>query len=177
LPVKLIVSMFGGQASLLAQAEAALVARYGPIDYASPLLPFAHTDYYAPEFGTGLQRRLAAFAELIDPGDLADVKVWTNELEQRLAQGGRRRVNLDPGYLTAAKLVLATTKDHAHRVYLREGIYAEVTLSYQGKAWRTLPWTYPDYGSPTYLRLVGELRARFMAQIKELPPDLTRQSG
>jgi hypothetical protein len=112
LPVKLIVSMFGGQASLLAQAEAALVARYGPIDYASPLLPFAHTDYYAPEFGTGLQRRLAAFAELIDQATWRR-QVWTNELEQRLAQGGRRRVNLDPGYLTAAKLVLATTKDHA----------------------------------------------------------------
>lgn len=177
MPVKLVVSMFSGQVALMDQAEAALVARYGPIDYAGPLMPFAHTDYYAREFGVGLQRRLVAFSELIDPGSLADVKVWTNDLEWRLAEGDRRRINLDPGYLSAAKLVLATTKNHAHRVYLRDGIYAEVTLSYQGKAWHTLPWTYPDYASPPYLRMVGELRARYMAQVKALPPDPTRRSG
>jgi hypothetical protein len=168
-PVKLMVSLLSGHSELFGLAERALAERFGPIDYAGPLLPFAHTDYYAAEFGTDLLRRIVTLEELIDPGILADVKTWTNALEWQLAEGERRRINLDPGYLSAGKLVLATTKNHAHRVYLRDGIYAEVTLSYQRKAWHAWPWTYPDYGSAPYLEMMTALRARYMAQLRAIP--------
>ena len=170
-PVKLMVSLLSGQNDLFGQAEAALATRFGPIDWAGPLLPFDHTDYYAPEFGTSLLRRIITFQELIDPASLADVKTWTNALEWQLAEGEHRRINLDPGYVSASKLVLATTKDHAHRIYLRDGIYAEVTLSYQRKAWHGWPWTYPDYGSAPYLALMTDLRARYMAQLRAERPE------
>jgi hypothetical protein len=95
-PVKLMVSLLSGHSELFGLAERALVERFGPIDYAGPLLPFAHTDYYAAEFGADLLRRIVTLEELIDPGILADVKTWTNALEWQLAEGERRRINLAP---------------------------------------------------------------------------------
>ena len=168
-PVKLMVSLLSGRDDLFGRTEEAMAARFGPVDYAGPLLPFEHTNYYAREFGADLLRRIVTFRELIDPGSLADIKTWTNTLEWQLAEGEHRSINLDPGYISASKLVLATTKDHAHRIYLRDGIYAEVTLSYQNKAWRVWPWTYPDYGSAPYLAMLTDLRARYMAQLRAEP--------
>lgn len=167
-PVKLIVPMFTGDASLFQRAEELLVSYFGPLDYRSVRLPFAHTDYYTPEFGAPLQRQFIAFEQLVDPGDLAAIKHHTNALEQRFSQAGRRSINLDPGYVSAAKLVLATTKDHSHRIYLTQGIYAEVTLSYHHGDWQTLPWTYPDYASDAYRAILGDVRALYMAQLREL---------
>ncbi len=167
-PVKLIVPMFTGDVSLFQRAEELLVSCFGPLDYRSVRLPFAHTEYYAPEFGTSLQRQFIAFERLVDPGDLAAIKHHTNALEQSLSQAGKRSINIDPGYVSAAKLVLATTKDHSHRIYLTQGIYAEVTLSYHHGAWQTLPWTYPDYASDAYRAILGDVRALYMAQLREL---------
>jgi len=164
-PVKLIVSVFG-RAERFDEVERALVAQYGAIDWRSERLPFDHTHYYEREFGGGLERVLYTFEALIDPGDLPDIKLWTNDLEQRWAAEGQRTVNLDPGYVSAAKLVLATTKNHGHRIYLSKGIYAEVTLSYRDKAFRPLPWTYPDYGSVSYIAMMHEIRRRYRAQLK-----------
>lgn len=165
-PVKLIISVFG-LAERFEEVECALVAQYGVIDWRSARLPFDHTRYYEHEFGGGLERVLLAFDALIDPGDLPDIKLWTNDLEQRWAVEGRRTVNLDPGYVSAAKLVLATTKNHSHRIYLSKGIYAEVTLSYCDKAFRPLPWTYPDYGSAPYIAMMHEIRRRYRRQLRE----------
>jgi hypothetical protein len=104
--------------------------------------------------GTDLQKQFWVYDELIDPGRIAAIKRQTNLWEEQYAtQGGhpeRRPLNLDPGYLTLAKLVLASTKDHAHRIYLADGIYAEVTLSYRDKAWRSFDWTFPDYRRGDY---------------------------
>ncbi len=168
--VKLIVSLLGADVALLDQAQAALEEVFGPADWQSELLPFDHTNYYTAEHGPGLMRRLVAFQRLIDPGRLSAIKHQTNALEGRWTREGRRRVNLDPGYLSLSKLVLATTKDHGHRVYLGGGIYAEVTLRYQDGSFQTWPWTYPDYGSPRYCALLGELRERYKAQLRETRP-------
>jgi hypothetical protein len=164
-PVKLIVSAFGPGDALLQEALQRLVAAYGAADLQSELLPFAHTDYYAAEFGPGLVRRIWSFEPLIDPGALAAIKVRTNELEQGWVDDGRRQVNLDPGYVSLAKLVLATTKNHGHRIYLRDGIYAEVTLRYRAGAYHPWPWTYPDYATEAYCALFGEIRRRYVAQL------------
>jgi hypothetical protein len=167
-PVKLIVSAFAPGDDLLAQALEALAAAWGRIDFESGLLPFDHTSYYEAEFGKGLVRRIWALERLIAPDDLAGIKTQTNELEQRLVVDGQRRVNLDSGYLSVAKLVLATTKDYGHRIYLGQGIYAEVTLYYRDGAFQAWPWTYPDYASPHYRELFAAIRQRYLEQLREM---------
>jgi hypothetical protein len=164
--VKLIASLLTGEMSLLPEVRAALVQAFGPTDLESEILPFDHTDYYAAEFGPALQRQFVTFERLISPEELPAVKRQTNELEQSFAQEGRRRVNIDPGYVSLSKLALATTKDHAHRLYLGQGIYGEVTLAYQQGRFRPWPWTYADYASDHYCALFMEIRKRYKAQIR-----------
>lgn len=165
-PVKLLMPMLSQEATLFDLAERVLSERFGPIDYVSVLLPFAHTTYYQPEFGANLMRKFVAFERLIDPGELAAIKRLTNELELDWGEMGRRRINLDPGYLTQAKLVLATTKNQAHRIYIGQGIYAEVTLIYRDKDFAPLPWTYPDYRSAEYLMILREIRGLLSRQLE-----------
>ncbi len=164
--VKLIASIFGADEDRLRRAESLLVREFGPLDYRSELLPFTHTDYYTPEFGTPLVRVIVAFERLVDPALLPTIKHRTNELEWTDSAQGHRWVNMDPGYVTLSKLVLATAKDHAHRIYLRDGIYAEVTLCYQGGTFRPWPWTYPDYASPPYIAIFNAIRAQYHQQLR-----------
>ncbi len=138
----------------------------GPVVLASDTLPFAFTDYYADEMGPNLRRRFCAFSDPFLPERLAETKLLTNRLERDLAGPGYavpRPVNLDPGYLTLSKLVLATTKNQAHRIYLRDGIYAEVTLSFRGKRFQALAWTYPDYRTDAYRAFFERVRADLLA--------------
>jgi hypothetical protein len=169
-PVKLIASLLTGDLALLDPVREALAHTWGPIDFTSPLLPFDHTTYYAAEFGPGLQRQIITFAALIPPRDLPRVKHQTNNLEGDWTLAGRRQVNIDPGYVSLGKLVLATTKDHAHRLYLGQGIYGEVTLTYQRGRFRPWPWTYPDYASDGYCTLFDGIRTRYKAQLREQAP-------
>ena len=156
-PVKLIASLLTGEPGLLAPLQAALEAAWGPIDLRSELLPFDHTDYYAAEFGPGLQRQIVAFERLISPAELPAAKCLANEVEQSLAAGGRRRVNVDPGYVSLGKLVLATTKDHAHRLYQAANEPKEIWINDSGHAWSA--WTYPD----RYQQKVLDFLARALA--------------
>jgi hypothetical protein len=116
--------------------------------------------------GVGLKKQFFAFERLIDPAALADIKGQTNEWEAAYAALGKhaepRPLNLDPGYITAAKLVLASTKDHAHRIYLHDGIYAEVTLVFRHRQWQPLEWTYPDYRRDDYHRFFSACRERLL---------------
>ena len=167
-PVKLVTAMLGISQTCLEEAEAALVAAFGDIELRSQDIPFTHTRYYEREMGAGTVRRIVSFATLVDPGELAAIKLATNAIEASLALEGQRRVNLDPGYLTAAKLVLATTKNNAHRIYLGQGIYAEVTLAYHDGAYRPWPWTYPDYAEGTYNEILLRIRQRYLAQLRAM---------
>lgn len=165
-PVKPIAGVITGEEALFAEVEEALAERLEKPDYVSTILFFNQTRYYEPEMGTGLKRRFYAFPRLIDPGDLAKLKSWSVRLEERWRQGGRRRVNIDPGYLSAAKLLLATTKDNIHRVYLGNEVYAEVTLFFKNGAFHPWPWTYPDYASQEYRRIFEEIREIYREQLK-----------
>ncbi len=164
--VKLIASLLTGEPALLAQVKEALSRAFGPFDFASDWLPFDHTDYYTPEFGPGLQRKIVSFERLVNPADLPAIKCQTNDLEWRWAHEGRRRVNIDPGYVSLGKLVLASTKDHAHRLYIGRGIYGEGTLTYQRGHFRPWPWTYPDYASARYCAMFEQIRERYKAQLR-----------
>ena len=135
---------------------------YGPVALASDAFDFTETDYYAETMGTDLKKQFFAFEPLIDPAALAEIKRATNAWEAEYTALGRhpepRPLNLDPGYITPAKLVLASTKDHAHRIYLARGIYAEVTLAFRQKRWQPLEWTYPDYRRDDYQRFFTRCR-------------------
>lgn len=136
----------------------------GDVVFESPEYPFDLTQYYLEEMGGPLKRRFIAFEGPADPGELPTWKLATNSLEARLTgayaeeMGVARAINLDPGYITGAKLVLGTTKDFAHRTYLRDGIYAEVTLNYRDNAWRGYEHTFPDYKDPRYHAFFSKVR-------------------
>ena len=165
--VKLIAGMFTANTELLEEAKVRLSQEFGPIDYESELLPFDHTTYYAAEFGENLKRRFVAFAELVHPERLAEIKLLTNALEIEWAVEGKRRINIDPGYISHAKLVLATTKNHAHRIYLGQGIYAEVTLHFRSGTFQPWPWTYPDYASPPLIAIFNHIRGLYVKQLRK----------
>ncbi len=167
--MKLFVGLLSGDMDLFRRARQLLTRQYGPTDAESELWPFDQTDYYADEMGPDLQRWFLSFERSISPDELAEIKRATNTLEatiadQCLAVEIPRPVNLDPGYIDLTKLVLATTKDRGHRIYLRRGIYAEVTLQYERGGWQTLPWTYPDYTRTEYHAFFTDARARLLEQ-------------
>jgi hypothetical protein len=147
-----------------AKAKESLQGRLGVMALQSAPFPFNHTDYYAREMGEGLSKVLLCFETLRDPGEIAALKRWTQTLEGEMADSGRRRVNLDPGYLTGAKVVLASTKDFAHRVYIGDGIYGEVTLLHRDGAFQPLPWTYPDYRQDPALGFLEECRRWYVSR-------------
>lgn len=148
-PVLLLIAASSRYDDALAWGLREAEREFGSAAAISDAFDFTETDYYAAEMGDDLKKQFWAFEKLIDPGRLAAIKLATNLWEAEYAGAGLhpepRPLNLDPGYLTLAKLVLASTKDHAHRIYLADGIYAEVTLSYRHGAWQAFDWTYPDY--------------------------------
>ncbi len=157
---KLIVGILAASTASLPAVELALTGRFGPFDLAGPLLPFTFTKYYEKEMGTEIVRKFFSFERTIDPGELPAIKRWTNELETRFEGSVPRPVNLDPGYVTLSKLVLASTKDYAHRVYVGDGIHAEVTLLWTKGSFVPRDWTYPDYRTPEVLAFFNEVRRR-----------------
>lgn len=166
--VKLIASIFSADPAQIDRAQAALEARFGSVDFVSELLPFDHTDYYEPEFGASILRRIVAFERLVDPGDLPDVKLATNAMEAEMSAGSSRAVNIDPGYVGEGKMILATTKDHRNRIYLGKGIYGEVTLYYHQGGFHAWEWTYADYASPRFCDIFTRIRARYREQLRRL---------
>jgi hypothetical protein len=167
-PAKFFVSLLTSEEALLDAAMEALSLCFGRIDWVSGRLPFDFTDYYKAEMGMGLFRKFAAFEPLLPVSFLPDVKQAANGMEARFArQDGRRRINLDPGYLCPEHVILATTKGYSHRPYLREGIYADLTLVYRGGSFQPLEWTYPDYRQESVLFLFNQLRKGCLRQRKE----------
>ncbi len=165
--VKPICGVLVADPELLCRVEVALAELFHLIEDRSCLERWNWSDYYAPEMGTTLWRCWLSFAELAPPDNLIHWKLATNEIERTLAVDRRRRVNLDPGYVTAVKLVLASTKDAPHRIYLGKGIYGEVTLVYQRGEFRPLPYTYADYAQATTRGFFQQVRCRYLQQRRE----------
>lgn len=161
-PATLIVGMLSAFPELFEECEEVLAREYGPVALRSETFDFTFTDYYDAEMGRGIKRRFIVFEKMIQPDEIAAVKNRTNEIERKIAsrceRGVARPVNLDPGCIDAGKLVLATVKDQAHRIYLSDGIYAEVTLYWKHGRWETWPWTYADYRSDGYQRFLAGVR-------------------
>jgi hypothetical protein len=173
-PVMLIMAAFSRHRAALNWARQTAEAVWGPVALASELFPFRETDYYAASMGCDLLKVFYAFERLIDPAELVSIKQRTNqweiEYQQAPAWDEARPLNLDPGYLTEAKLVLASTKDHAHRLYLAEGIFAEVTLHYQHRRWRHREWTFADYRRQDYHDFFTTCRRHLRQRQRSTPP-------
>jgi hypothetical protein len=161
-PVLLIIAASSRYAAALEWARTTAEARYGKLAFLSEPFDFSETAYYTATMGAELAKQFLAFTRLMDPAELPAVKRHTNQLESDYAAINQhaepRPLNLDPGYITPAKLVLASTKDHAHRIYLHDGIYAEITLGYRKRSWQAMEWTYPDYRRDDYQQFFTQCR-------------------
>lgn len=164
--VKPICGVLTADVTLLAETENELQKLLGSIEARAEITLWQQSSYYAAEMGEPLWRTWWSFTALAPAEALADWKLATNALEARLAVAGRRRVNLDPGYIGLLKLVLASTKDAAHRVYLGKGIYAEATLIFERGQFVPLAYTYRDYAAPPTREFFLQVRQRYLAQIR-----------
>jgi hypothetical protein len=144
-----------------------LIDKYGSMEASYGPIPFTFTDYYSPEMGTSLLKEYLVFSHPLDRESLPEIKTYTNSLEQEHVQNGNRGVNIDPGYLSRDKLVLASTKDFYHRLYLGQGIFGEVTLHYRKGAFRYFSWTYPDYKLLEVQALLEKGRASLVGSIRK----------
>lgn len=169
-PAKYFVGLLSSEIQLLDAVENDLTALLGAIDRRSETLPWNVSRFYEEEMGTGLHRRFISFYPLSSPGNLAEIKLQTQRVEEKwqTVEHNGRKVNVDPGYLEAGKVVLASTKNAGHRVYLQSGIYGEVTLLYYDGAFQACPHTYPDYLWAETLSFLTSLRSVYLDQLRQL---------
>ena len=170
-PVKLIIGILAADHKCVYTAADFLADKFGRVDFTSDIWPFDKTDYYRDQTGSRILRQFISIERLIDPGKLAKIKLKTNKLEQKLAKMLAlllpRPVNLDPGIIEPSKLVLATTKNYSHRIYIGNKMYAEVTLIYDKGRWCPLDHTYPDYKQQCYFDFFEKVRTRLLEQLKK----------
>jgi hypothetical protein len=174
-PVKLIFSIISSKEELFAKGKNYLINIFGSIDMESEYQSFDFTEYYQNEMGNNLKQKLVSFEKLIVPDELSQVKNDSNRLECQLsmdknntAKKNSREVNFDPGYLTLGKFVLASTKNGAARIYLKQGIYAEITLRYVRKSFRPLEWTYRNYKTDLFINFLNKTREKYKIQLKKI---------
>lgn len=169
-PVKLICGILAADERCLEAAKTAFIEEYGDADIVSPVYPFDMTGYYKEQAGTEILRQFVSIAKPIDPGQLAAIKHQTNRIEREQANVLKttypRPVNLDPGYIEPSKLVLASTKNFAHRVYIGDGMWAEVTLTYNKGIWQVYPYTFPDFKSGRYNDFLSQVREKLVSQLR-----------
>ena len=169
-PVKLIVGILAANQDSLSAALDSIACEFGETDFASDVWPFEQTDYYKEQTGEHILRQFVSIEKLTEPGRLAKIKHKTNKLEQKLA--GKlgldlpRPINLDPGIIEPSKLILATTKNYSHRIYIGQKMYAEVTLIFDKGHWRPFEYTYPDYRKQCYFDFFDKVRKRLVEQLK-----------
>ncbi len=168
--MKLIIGILAANHKCLHTAADVLTDKFGRADFVSEIWPFDKTDYYKDQTGSCIIRQFISIESLVEPGKLAKIKHKTNKLEQKLAKTLvlplPRPVNLDPGIIEPSKLVLATTKNYSHRIYIGNNMYAEVTLIFDKGRWRPLDHTYPDYRQQCYFDFFEKVRTRLLEQLK-----------
>jgi len=138
---------------------------FSETDMTSDQFDFDFTDYYFMEMGKPLNRRFFSFSRLISPEELPEIKLRTNEIEKEFSISGRRRINLDPGYLSDANVIIATTKNYYQRIPLTNGIYAHMEYVIKGKSLNILEWTYPDFRSEKYMNFFQEMLFSYKKKI------------
>jgi hypothetical protein len=170
-PVKLFIGALLSDQKLVEEVVARLQSVYGPIDHRSSVIRFDFTDYYQTQMGDRLDRVFFSFERLIEADQLPEIKRQTNDIELEMSpllKTVKRPVNLDPGYMEQAKVILASTKNFYHRIYLKGGIFAEVTMHFKNNTYQFFPWTYPDYQSKEYQEFFLKVRQMYRAQLQTM---------
>jgi len=173
-PVKLVCAVMSSDEEKFDKVYNDLENLYGKIDFKSPRFLFDHSKYYTKEMGENLKKEFISFDKLIQIDILPQIKLTTNQLEIELSEDCQckikicRKINIDPGYISPAKLVLATVKNYDHRIYIGQGIYAEVTLHFTKGSFKAWPWTYMDYQSDLAMNFFTKVRNRYFEQLENL---------
>jgi hypothetical protein len=170
-PVKLFVGVLVADRQLIPPVKHRLAQIYGGIDHESPVIPFDFTDYYTMEMGDLIDRVFFSFEPLIEADQIVHIKRQTNDIEEEMKTrlvSVKRPVNLDPGYIEHAKVILASTKNFYHRIYIGHGIFAEVTMHFKNNTFQFFPWTYPDYQSREYQEFFIRLRQIYRGQLRTM---------
>ena len=165
-PVKLFVSILWSDENALDRAIDQLSKKWGETDFSGRDYPFDITDYYEPEMGKGLKRRIISFDRLVTPEIIREAKLFCNEIEENLKNNSGRQVNLDIGYLDHNKVVLASAKAAGQKIYLGDGIYADLIARYAQGKYRPFEWTFLDFKDGRYDQELGEIRSRYMMQLR-----------
>ncbi|MDP3791912.1 MAG: DUF4416 family protein [Candidatus Omnitrophota bacterium] len=165
--VKLITGLISNDTELFDKAKLLLEKRFkNKIDFESTIIDFSYTDYYNKEMGINLKRKFLSFKKLVSLKNIEKMKLVSNKIEDKFSLNNKRAINIDPGYLDLAKLVLFSTKDYSHRMHVGNNIYAEVTLHFMGEKFNAWPWTYPDYRTDEYISIFNSIRERYKNEIK-----------
>jgi len=168
IPVKLFTAISYGKEVAVSFLIEELESVYGKIDSQSEKFSVDNfTSYYQKEMGNDLTKMIISFSRLIQPDKLPEIKIATNQLESNFKIAGHRRVNIDPGYLTQAKVVLATTKDYSHRLYMAKGIFADLHLTWSAKSYHSQSWTYPDYAQAAIIDYFNSLRKIYLKDLSQ----------
>ncbi|MDA8405490.1 MAG: DUF4416 family protein [Deltaproteobacteria bacterium] len=167
-PAQLVISLLSAQENPLDTLSENLETLFGPVENVFGPLRFDFTTYYDIELGVGIKRWIVTAQKLVDPASLAEIKLSTNGIERKFATAeGRRRFNLDPGLMTLGNFVLATGKNNAHRIYLRDGIFADLTLIFRRASYRSLEWTYPDYSDSILINILNQIREMYKQKLEK----------
>ncbi|MDR0977505.1 MAG: DUF4416 family protein [Endomicrobium sp.] len=166
--VKLFCGIISSSDEITQKSYKKLIEKFTKIDLVSKIIPFDFSRYYNSEMGSNLERFWISFEGLISSSVIAGVKIFTNSIENVFSVNGKRKINIDPGYITPANIILATTKDYSHRIYLQKGIYAEVTAIYQKNSYLKLPWSYPDYLSSAAVDFFLKTRTKLLKQLRDI---------
>jgi hypothetical protein len=167
LPVKFFTAITFAPTAPIDEAQRLLEGVLSAIEDVSPSYDFGQfTNYYADEMGTDLKKKILSFQELKPAEMLPEIKMATNEIENNFLNEQGRRINFDPGYICAAKMVLATTKDYDHRIYLNRGIFADLHYRFRQGHFQPNEWTYPDYRQPEIIEYFERIRYSYLEQLK-----------
>jgi hypothetical protein len=169
-PVKLLCGVIYKEDALYDEVRRRLEGEWGSVDSESAPFPFDLTGYYEDEMGGGLLRRFMSFEGLTAPEVLPARKTRAIELEEALRKerdASGRPANIDPGYLTASAMVMATAKDFAHRIPLAGGIYAHLEFLFTRTGVKTLDWTYPDLRREPCQAYFRSVRETYLGQLRE----------
>ncbi|MGC8976779.1 MAG: DUF4416 family protein [Candidatus Ratteibacteria bacterium] len=166
-PVKIFCGLIYKDEEIFEKVKIKLKEKWGEIDIEVGPFKFDFTDYYREEMGIDLKRRFISFENLYLPEDVYEWKIFTNGIEKRFSENKKRRINIDPGYIDSSKVILLSTKDYYHRIYIGKGIFAELTLYYSKGKYNILQWTYPDYRTENYISFFIKIREKYKKKMKE----------
>ncbi|MCM8772351.1 MAG: DUF4416 family protein [Candidatus Omnitrophica bacterium] len=165
-PVKIFCGIIYREEKIFEKTLSYLEKKWGNIDICEGPYLFNFTDYYEKEMGKDLLRKFVSFEKLHIPEKVYEWKIFTNKIENYFSENEKRKINIDPGYLDSSKVILLSTKDFYHRIYVGKGIFAELTLYYSKGKYNFLEWTYPDYKTENYIRFFLKMREKYKTQIK-----------